>query len=901
MNNSLTISVVVPCFNDGRFLKECLKSVSEQTLQPAEILVIDDGSTDPKTIKFLQQIEIPRVRVIHQENRGLAGARNTGVRNSYGKYIYFLDADDLIHPQCLAKLARMLEESNDAIAAISRIRILGGSDHGTVWGEPCNPYLILVNNQWAAGIMLRRETVDKYNLWYDESMRSGYEDWELHIRVAKTGKTILFCPEPLYQYRVRKRSLLSTSRERHVEIVNYIRNKHADCYAYNKLLELKRKYAPAVLISFQPEEKDELEEWLNSQTFRDWTWAEDTSESGLQRAPYRFFHSSVDALHRLPPEALECALIALGSNSRIRNCVLAVRETCLSLFATDSKVAKLDGRRHPIALITRTSVPVEGRTLPEILGNCDLLVEFPDQRPESRSGWDQNLLRFPENSHLSAEGVDGFRKRLSLFGKKLFGGTFHRTCVHLYDQVYYRVLCSDEAFALRRRVQNALGPPMERYLSALIYGLLLTKAPVEENIMSRRIGTNSSKKVSPLFITPSDGRIHILIATAWITEGGVEQEIFDLCKLLNSRRFRVTIATTLPSSHPWDALARKIGASVYHLADFLRPSEMANGFLHLVLNHRVDCAYIVNSQMAYRVAKTLKRIAPYLPVVDRNVAMDPGGGFPLVSAKVGRQFIDLRTVSHRKLAEHMYKNYHLQEGSLRVVYAGTDIKRINEALTRKNGLLHKMCSLPPDTPVVIFVGRLTYQKRPEVFVRSVATILDIKPDCKAHFAMMGDGELKESVQNLIFHYKLGGSIHLLGTHPNAVDLMADATLLMMPSAYEGLALVSYEAMALGVPQIFANVNGQSELITPETGILIDNGPGEEARYAHACLELLSDTARRARMAAAGKQRIRSYFSAENAVREYSQIFEELAELSRKRGSEIPSLRPPHIDPLHALS
>ena len=131
--------------------------------------------------------------------------------------------------------------------------------------------------------------------------------------------------------------------------------------------------------------------------------------------------------------------------------------------------------------------------------------------------------------------------------------------------------------------------------------------------------------------------------------------------------------------------------------------------------------------------------------------------------------------------------------------------------------------------------------------------------------------------------------------------MADATVLMMPSAYEGLALVSYEAMALGIPQIFANVGGQSELITPETGILIDNGPGEETRYAQACLELLSDPGQRARMAAAGKERIRAHFAAEYAVKQYAEIFEELAAVSRSERVEIPHLTPPHINPLYELA
>ena len=98
MNQSPSVSVVIPCFNDGRFLTEALKSVLSQTLQPIEIFVINDGSTDPKTIKLLHNINMPEVAVIHQGNRGLGGARNSGVRNATGKYVYFCDADNVLYP-----------------------------------------------------------------------------------------------------------------------------------------------------------------------------------------------------------------------------------------------------------------------------------------------------------------------------------------------------------------------------------------------------------------------------------------------------------------------------------------------------------------------------------------------------------------------------------------------------------------------------------------------------------------------------------------------------------------------------------------------------------------------------------------------------------------------------------
>jgi glycosyltransferase involved in cell wall biosynthesis len=175
--------------------------------------------------------------------------------------------------------------------------------------------------------------------------------------------------------------------------------------------------------------------------------------------------------------------------------------------------------------------------------------------------------------------------------------------------------------------------------------------------------------------------------------------------------------------------------------------------------------------------------------------------------------------------------------------------------------------------------------------------LELNPACNAHFAMIGDGESRPAVEQLVAETGLQKRIHLLGARTDATDLLADSTLLMMPSAYEGLALVSYEAMALGVPQIFADVGGQSELITPETGILKQRS-GEEVRYAEACL--LCSPIPTGKHAWRGCKRIRAHFTAEHGqtIRRY---FWELAELSRKRASEIPHLRPPHINPLQELA
>src|SRR5215211_9350661 len=92
------VSVVIPCYNQAHFLGEAIESVLSQSYRNFEILVVDDGSTD-NTSEVASRYE--RVRIVRQENRGLSGARNRGLREAKGEYVVFLDADDRLLPGAL--------------------------------------------------------------------------------------------------------------------------------------------------------------------------------------------------------------------------------------------------------------------------------------------------------------------------------------------------------------------------------------------------------------------------------------------------------------------------------------------------------------------------------------------------------------------------------------------------------------------------------------------------------------------------------------------------------------------------------------------------------------------------------------------------------------------------------
>ena len=91
------ISVIVPIYNDDRYLHECLDSIINQTFEDIEIICVNDGSTD-ESLNILKQYESRdcRVKVISQENKGVGAARNAGIKIASGEYIYFIDADDFL-------------------------------------------------------------------------------------------------------------------------------------------------------------------------------------------------------------------------------------------------------------------------------------------------------------------------------------------------------------------------------------------------------------------------------------------------------------------------------------------------------------------------------------------------------------------------------------------------------------------------------------------------------------------------------------------------------------------------------------------------------------------------------------------------------------------------------------
>lgn len=233
--NKSLISVIVPCYNSGRTLKRTILSIKEQTWNQKEIILVNDGSTDHLTIEVIKELQDEKIiKLINQENFGLAAARNTGVNQSSGNYLFFLDADDWIEPSALQIMYKKLLENNNS-GYIFTDTYLEGKRNGFLKNE-YNFFEQLFLNQIPYSIFISKKNFIK-NGFYDENMKLGYEDWEFNVRLASNNLIGKRVPIPLFHYDVQNTGmLLSKSLNNHVKIWKVIKTKNKDLYTFNNLL-----------------------------------------------------------------------------------------------------------------------------------------------------------------------------------------------------------------------------------------------------------------------------------------------------------------------------------------------------------------------------------------------------------------------------------------------------------------------------------------------------------------------------------------------------------------------------------------------------------------------------------------------------------------------------------------
>ena len=227
MDNQALISVIIPVYNVEEYLRECIDSVLNQTFSDFEVILVNDGSTDSSgeiCDEYVEKDE--RVTVIHQKNGGLSVARNIGLSEANGKYVYFLDSDDYISENALKTLLDIAENDNSDIVFFDAVSFADTEDFTVsqnyirknkyLTDNGYNVFSLMTNNrEFHSAVYLMifsKKFLDSNNLLFVPGIL--HEDMVFTYHALLLSKTVSQCSRALYHRRYRKDSIMTSAKSK---------------------------------------------------------------------------------------------------------------------------------------------------------------------------------------------------------------------------------------------------------------------------------------------------------------------------------------------------------------------------------------------------------------------------------------------------------------------------------------------------------------------------------------------------------------------------------------------------------------------------------------------------------------------------------------------------------------
>jgi glycosyltransferase involved in cell wall biosynthesis len=222
------ISLIIPCFDAGARVAEAARYVDEG--RTMEVVVVDDGSAEAETLDALDALDAAGTNVIrHDRNLGVSAARNSGLAAARGEYVFPLDADDLIVPGALTRMAAKLDANRNAAACFGNYAELG--EHWLVRRVPerLDPYRVALTNEYPASAMFRRAALERHGGWHRLLPHiDAQSDWDLWMTLAEAGETAVHLGEEqlVYVYDAHRQGLAEAGRRRGAELYRAMRARH---------------------------------------------------------------------------------------------------------------------------------------------------------------------------------------------------------------------------------------------------------------------------------------------------------------------------------------------------------------------------------------------------------------------------------------------------------------------------------------------------------------------------------------------------------------------------------------------------------------------------------------------------------------------------------------------------
>lgn len=356
-----------------------------------------------------------------------------------------------------------------------------------------------------------------------------------------------------------------------------------------------------------------------------------------------------------------------------------------------------------------------------------------------------------------------------------------------------------------------------------------------------------------------------LFIIPWMELGGADRVNIDWIASLIDHGYEVSVCATLKATQRWAARFTALTPDVFVLPHFLALADIPRFLVYLIRSRNVDIVFLTNSTLGYLLLPFLRSRCPHVVYVDINHVEEPhwlNGGHPRFG--VGYQdLLDLNITTTAHLRDWMIGRG--ADGQrISVCYTGAASRILaRSSMFRTRG--REDLKLVGDITCIVFAGRLCAQKRPLMVVEILQRLKERGLPFQCIF--IGDGELHANVEKSIRRNDLKDSVTFTGSvdHETCLNYFAAADILLLPSAYEGISVALYEAMASGIVPVVSKVGGHEEVIVGNEGFLIPHGANEVEDYVEKLERLISDPSLKSEMTQAARKRIADFFTAERGV------------------------------------
>jgi len=241
MTRSHKVSVIMPCFNHGEFLPEAVRSVTNMGREDIELVVVDDGSTDERTRKEIDKLCEQGIKVIRQDNKGPAAARNIGIRASQGGYLFPLDADDRLRSGWINHGIGILDSDPGVGVVYGDAQCFGTRTDRWEVG-PFDADRLLDWNFIHASALYRRPVWEQNSGYEETRLVQGLEDWDFWLGALEHGWRFAYVSEVFFDYRQGEQSMTTRASPFKDQIREFVARKHGVLYrqAWRSLLNERR-------------------------------------------------------------------------------------------------------------------------------------------------------------------------------------------------------------------------------------------------------------------------------------------------------------------------------------------------------------------------------------------------------------------------------------------------------------------------------------------------------------------------------------------------------------------------------------------------------------------------------------------------------------------------------------